>query len=492
MQMIQLKIITVCSIIIIPLSFWQCAQSNQQYLAKFEDRKVTVDDFSQRYAKLMQLTNIRDNLQARTTVCNSLINEEILIYQAKRTGIDKSENFQREIEAITQQTLLDAYAEHTVQSRMQITDADIRKAFVKLKTQVSAKHLYARTKDDADELYAKLQVGYSFDDLAAMTFNDPLLSSNGGDLGYFTLGDMDPAFEEAAYSLKVGEISKPVKTNFGYSIIKVEDRKANPFITEYEYQKRKNKIELYLLTVQSKTAIKEFTSEIDQYLEFKFNEPALKLLFSKIQNTSEKDLFTPKDNQNDKSLTLADNGLQAPIVAFKGGEWNLETLLQLTGFTSGRQKQLITSEQRLKDYIKGLVVRKYLLEKAKEQNLQNNPEVKDVTAREIRNYTLKRMKEAITDTVTVPLAAIRRHYDKFSDQYYFPEEANVREILVESEEKATMLYEKLQNGADFSELARKHSVRKWAAERGGELGFAVVSKYCIIQSFNLVFCNRLE
>ena len=61
--------------------------------------------------------------------------------------------------------------------------------------------------------------------LAKTSFNDPMLRDNGGSLGYFTVDEIDPAFEEAAFAPKIGELSQPVRTNDGYSIIRVDDRK---------------------------------------------------------------------------------------------------------------------------------------------------------------------------------------------------------------------------------------------------------------------------
>ncbi len=89
---------------------------------------------------------------------------------------------------------------------------------------LAVRHLYAKTKKEADRLYELLQKGASFNELAKQIFTDTALQNSGGYLGYITWGDTDPAFEDAAYSLKVGEISKPVKTAQGYSIIKLDNK----------------------------------------------------------------------------------------------------------------------------------------------------------------------------------------------------------------------------------------------------------------------------
>lgn len=81
----------------------------------------------------------------------------------------------------------------------------------------------AKAKQDADALLAKLKSGDSFEELAKSLSQDPGSAAQGGDLGFFGLGLMDPAFENAAYKLKIGELSPVVKSEFGYHIIKLEE-----------------------------------------------------------------------------------------------------------------------------------------------------------------------------------------------------------------------------------------------------------------------------
>jgi parvulin-like peptidyl-prolyl isomerase len=453
-----------------------CGQHNQEHLAKVSNRKVTEDDFKNRYLRLLQMTSGRDNLLARKSVLNALINEEILLFHAQQSGLENEERFGKEAEAIAQQALLEAYAKHIVNTRVKITEADLRNAFVRLHTEISARHLYAQTEDEARTLYAKLQSGYTFEELAAMTFNEPGLNGNGGYLGYFTLGDMDPAFEEAAYNLKTGEVSEPVKTAYGYSIIKVEDRKTNPLITEHDFQKRKNRIEKYLLWVKAEQEAKKYAGEVAQSLHFQFNQPALRFLLHKITGADDSS-YARRNGQMEGDFKYRDLTLAETVVQFEGGEWRLEDFLKASAFTSPRQRKLIKNEDRLKQFIQGLVVREHLLKKARDINLQKQKSVQEAIARETRNYTLKRMKEVILDTVNVPERAMREYFEKFSERYHYPEEVNVREILVDSEKLGKNLMRRLRKGEDFSELARRHSLRQWAAERGGELGFAPRGKY---------------
>jgi len=102
--------------------------------------------------------------------------------------------------------------------------------------QVKARHILVETEAQAKEIRAKLDQGESFEELAKQYSTDEASKANGGDLGYFKRGDMVPEFEEVAFSLKPGETSQPVKSQFGYHIIRVEDHKQ-PVPAKYEEKK---------------------------------------------------------------------------------------------------------------------------------------------------------------------------------------------------------------------------------------------------------------
>lgn len=91
--------------------------------------------------------------------------------------------------------------------------------------QVKARHILVEDETAARDIEKELAEGADFAELAKAKSEDPGSKDKGGDLGYFGRGVMDPAFEKAAFSLKIGETSAPVKSSFGYHIIRVEDKK---------------------------------------------------------------------------------------------------------------------------------------------------------------------------------------------------------------------------------------------------------------------------
>ena len=89
-------------------------------------------------------------------------------------------------------------------------------------TKVNAQHILVKTEDQAKEILAEIQQGNSFEDLAKAKSLCPS-GKKGGNLGWFSHGQMVKEFQKAAFDLKKGQVSQPVKTQFGWHIIKVKD-----------------------------------------------------------------------------------------------------------------------------------------------------------------------------------------------------------------------------------------------------------------------------
>lgn len=132
--------------------------------------------------------------------------------------------------------------------QIKISEDDIKKYFEENKQQfntpeqVKASHILVDSKEEADAILAQLKQGADFAKLAQEKSKDPS-KDNGGDLGYFPHGQMVPEFDKAAFSLQPGQISDVVKTQFGYHIIKVTDKKP---AAEAKYEDKKGEIERQL------------------------------------------------------------------------------------------------------------------------------------------------------------------------------------------------------------------------------------------------------
>jgi peptidyl-prolyl cis-trans isomerase C len=109
--------------------------------------------------------------------------------------------------------------------------------------EVRARHILVPSEDEAKAVLAEVKKGTDFAELARQKSKDPGAAAEGGDLGYFTKDQMVPEFAEAAFKLDKGQVSDPIKTQFGWHIIKVEDKRSKPVP---EFDKIKDQIATYV------------------------------------------------------------------------------------------------------------------------------------------------------------------------------------------------------------------------------------------------------
>ena len=118
-------------------------------------------------------------------------------------------------------------------ARQQVEDA-LLKDVGQTAPQVHAEHILVDTKDLADQIYAELQAGANFEETAKEQSNDTATAENGGDLGWFTKGQMVKEFEDVAFSLQPGQISQPFQTQYGWHIVKVLETDPDRAMTDQQ------------------------------------------------------------------------------------------------------------------------------------------------------------------------------------------------------------------------------------------------------------------
>tara|TARA_R110002020_G_scaffold198830_9_gene400172 strand:+ start:56161 stop:57012 length:852 start_codon:yes stop_codon:yes gene_type:complete len=182
--------------------------------------------------------------QRRVAALAAVIDIKTLARKAEAEKLDQSEDFKKLMVFQRDRALHNAIFKSTVVDP--VTDADIKARYEKevaatpTEEEVSARHILVKTEEEAKAIIAELDTGKDFSELAKEKSTGPS-AAQGGDLGFFTKGRMVPEFEAVAFALKPGEYAKePVKTQFGWHVIKLEDRRqaAPPAFEEVADQVR--------------------------------------------------------------------------------------------------------------------------------------------------------------------------------------------------------------------------------------------------------------
>ncbi len=232
-------VIVVAAVLIVALSL-----NNGEVVARVGDEEIYKEDL---YNKLVDYYGAQ--------VLDSMITEKIIELEANKANISVTkEEVQKELDKMIEQVggeemfnLQLAYSGYTMdqmeadlerylkivkilEPRIEITEDEINSYFEENKDdfaqeeQVQASHILVEDEETANKIKNLLNDGEDFAALAKEYSKDGS-AQNGGELGYFTKGEMVKEFEDAAFSMEIGQVSEPVKSQFGYHIIKVTDKK---------------------------------------------------------------------------------------------------------------------------------------------------------------------------------------------------------------------------------------------------------------------------
>ena len=439
-------------------------QNNDRIIASVGNHNIKLSQFNERYANYLFATGGKDNLLVRKAILNNMINELLLYYYDSNEKVLNDPDYQKEIKENRKRVILAYLKDKEIYAKITVNDQEVREAFSRVNEKLAARHLYAKTEEEANNLYELVKMGVDFNSLAKQVFTDSVLQNNGGYIGYFTWGDMDPAFEDVAYSLKVGEISKPVKTAQGYSIIKLEDRISNPLLTESEFQNKKSHLIDVIRMRKKDPAEKEYLNSVFDGTRLTFNNEILEKMLG--------DLFRKNDIESDNQKFQSEQ-----CVKYKDRIYTAAEIEQKLSGLSSSYKEKINSVETLIAAIKGVLINDILFNIAKSKGYDTTHVVLDKLDKYNMITYLEHKKSEIVSNAQLPDSVVFSYYKDNIFSFSTERELNLQEILVNSEELANSIKELINQGSDFGELAKKYSLRKWSADNNGIMGFAPVTKF---------------
>ena len=266
-------------------AFVACAKKEGQkgpYLAKVGNATITQADLERELKTLPEFARkLFEGREGKEKFLEELIKKELLYQEALKKGLDKDSEYLKKVEDFKKLTLISQLLEKEIETKAKVTDQDVKDYYEKHKdeltsvSQIKASHILVKTEDEAKKILERLKKGEDFATLAKKYSIDTGSAKNGGDLGFFSPGQMVPEFEAAASKLKKGEISQPIKTKFGYHIIKVADKKMGKPL---EFDKIKNAIFQRLSAEKQKEFFDSYIEGLRKSYKVEINKEAISKL----------------------------------------------------------------------------------------------------------------------------------------------------------------------------------------------------------------------
>src|SRR3954452_5300449 len=223
------------------------AQEANPVLAKVNGAEIRASDVALAEEELGPSLAQMDPATKKENVLSFLIDMKIVSKEAEDKKIADRDDFKTRLAFARNRLLMDNLL--AVEGKAATTDENMKKVYEEAAKQISgeqevhARHILVETEEQAKKIEDELKKGADFAELAKKESKDPG-ASDGGDLGFFTKDQMVPEFSAAAFALEPGKISDPVKTQFGWHVIKVEEKRARK---APDFEQVKPQIETYVV-----------------------------------------------------------------------------------------------------------------------------------------------------------------------------------------------------------------------------------------------------
>jgi parvulin-like peptidyl-prolyl isomerase len=465
-----LAVSTLAVVALVGAAWWQRADDGaavpdgSDVVATVGDAAITTDELADAYAQYVFRVGLEgDDPAVREGILQSLINRRLLIQSALDDGLAETDGYRAARAFAESKALVDRYTAQEMATELAVTEADLRREFQMSHTTYAARHLYARSLDGARRLRARLLAGETFEALARETFADPTLAASGGSVGEFAHDDMDPAFEAAAFALPLGEVSEPVRTATGYSVIRVDARTTNTLVTEDAFNAKRSQLERYVRRQKRTEARFALGRRVLGETAPRFDEDVLGRLAA---------MAAGRGDVLDAEALSAWRA--TPILRFEsaalGGVWTVGDVEARAETMTDRQRAAVRDEASLREFVEGLVVREEMAARARAAGLDRDPGVRLAVELQTADWVFAEAKRQLRTAAPVPDDTLRAHWAANTDLYTVPDRVRAREVLVATLAEAAAVRAEIEGGADFAAVARARSLRAGAAQASGDLG----------------------
>ncbi|NOY78547.1 MAG: hypothetical protein GXO76_11825 [Calditrichaeota bacterium] len=456
----------------------QTPVTDQTIVAKVDNRDITVHDFKLSYELFPYMLRPRGGFAAKKGQLDHMIQRILFAREAEKEGLASDPMVQNYIEYYRKQAAVKELYRKEIQSKVTVSDEEARQAYLKSLTKYHVRHLFAPTYQEAANILARLERGEDWDTIARETFRDKKLAQSGGDLGWVTWGDMDENLENTIYHLKPNEISAPVRSRWGYHILEVLGVQKQAIPSEYDFQTHKKDIVYKIRMRKERKLAGQYVKKIMEPKHVILKGKAFHYLnqqFQQIFGKNPKKLPPYMPNIFDREIgqinSALQNHLNDTLLVFKGGHWTIGDFLQRLKNVPVMDRPHYENSKKLYNDI-GVMIRNETLAKiALKRGYDRHAEARKEFEEKRDDVLYSKMMMVLLDTINVTDEDVRKYYETHPQEFMDPAKVNIREILVRYKSEAEKLLREIRKGANMEKLARKYSIRTWAAEKGGEFGY---------------------
>lgn len=422
--------------------------------------------------------NFDEELAAKRAAVDSVIDYKLLIKGAYEAGLANDPEIDKVIKSKNAEFLFDAMYRKDVMPSTEVTEREIRDFYDRLAEERRVFHILVATKEQADSIATQLKNGQDFGVLARTLSLDQSSAVSGGDLGWMSWGaNIVDEFREEAFRLSPGSTSEPIKTEFGYHIIRVTETRPvemkdfaelSPYIRQALIDRKASKVE------------GEFISKLQEKAGVEINPDATAMLMEKLDMYYPDSLNNARrpDNYFPNLELLKPFEQQTVLASYTGGEVTVEGYINKIASVAEAARPRFDDTEGLKRTIFQLELKNILEYEAQQRKIQESDEyLKRINDFREGLMVDKFVRQVLGRDINVSEDEVVEYYNTHLDEFTIPQEYHVQEIMGRTAEDLGPVMDQVRSGADFANLAANYSQRPGAKNNKGDLGYIQKSRF---------------
>jgi len=482
-----LRILTLIFTLILTVNFY--AQLNEEKaVAKVGNDKITQDVFLERYELTPQANAamIGAEESLKSEVLYSIIAEKLWALEAERQGLSNSELMKTTYKTIEKMYVRDALYREEILDKVELTNDYLTEAFKRNSKILKLNYLFSTSEEEINNLYSLLKEGVSFDSLLS-TRPESALQKKPYVVQY---GQMDKNVEDSLYNLKIGNFTEPIKAPNGWYIFKLISTEEKVIENEEQAEaEQKNVLKIARATIID-SLYKEYYSKSFANVDAKTNgelfldlsDKILKILEGKSKNemdSSGQKIFLTSQELYKIGFELGSEKLKEQFVIIGEQPLTLDEFIQDLAFEKFSidtvYPDLIRGKLNL--FVKRFIEHELFAREGYKRGYQNLPEVRKDLDMWKSYYLSDALRTKVANEIQVSDEEIRNYIDENNKRETPTIEVKIVELLTNDLDVIKTVFEELDKGVDFKQLAKKFTIREEAKNNDGELGFFPVNQY---------------
>ena len=451
-----------------------CSNMDNDTLATVDGKSIPMEEFTSKNPATRFAGKDHDFIDSKI---DEHVRKALFSHVAVERGLGESEDIlDKKMKAEKRQMLQYVYTKVILDAV--ISDDYIKEIYDRSGTELNARHILLqfqgtsrsrseRTKVEAlalmGQINDRLSKGEAFEDLATEFTDDLSGKSSGGDLGWFGWGKMVGPFQETAFSLKPGEVSNVVETDFGFHIIKLEAKRE---IERGDFEAEKNSLKQQA----SREKGAELAQKANQFLEEQKRAAGFEVLTENVHN-----FFMIYDKSGFKQgamdEVLKKLNFEAPLFMLNGEGLGSDWLIEEMKSVDDGQKPRFTSENQMLSILDQMITQNLIISYGYSNNFEQDEDFASKIDALVERYALDAfMAKEVNANLTPSEDELMAFYeDNKTEKYMDKKKVKVREIFVKDSLFAVTLKKRIDAGELVDKLATRYTERKTSKKDGGLL-----------------------